>query len=112
MGLVHMLDEEHYTYIIFPIAIIVGCAFSFFDQDDREYLRRNGIDPNEFSAFFDNEEYYNRKSTRHYDTFSQKNVYTPSTGEAIFGNFFSRDLPYKNIAKKCKRNFKITIKKD
>lgn len=106
MGIIHMLATEEFTYIFFPIVMFIWAIYTFFEEDDKEYRRRNGdyyhlgsdswLDPdgsNAHYSWYDNE-YYNYGGSRTYKPFK-----------------VDRTKEYKNVVKKCKRNFKITIDK-
>lgn len=134
-AMIDMVVNEQWGYIILPIGILIWGIFKFFDENDRKYLEGMGIDPDEFNAFFpdyyDNSTYRNRKhhNTKTYPT-TNKNVITwDSPSDARRGSndistydYFGRgsftprkkweNPAYKNIVKKCKRNFKISIEKD
>jgi len=132
LGLLHMIAEGSFIYIFFPIAIIIWAIYTFFDDNDREYLRRNGIDPDEISWFFpeysdygavrDNHSTMNRtrgdyrrsypartssyNSNRSVNAATQYARYTPQN------TYYGYSNPvYKALKDKCKRNFKITIYK-
>ena len=121
MGVLHMISEENYLYILFPLAIIIWAIYTFFDENDREYLRRNGIDPDEVSWFFPDYSDYGAVKSTNYSTYYPRNNYRrtyPSRTED-----YSRYAPsnqyqgynnteYKKLKDKCKRNFKITISKE
>jgi hypothetical protein len=137
LGMIDMVVNEQWAYIILPIGILIWGIFKFFDENDREYLEHMGIDPDEFNAFFP--DYYSNYSYRRthrnnnsYNTYDSvtnvnKNTITwdspsdsrrkESTVDAYSGfgssGFFipqKRNNPqYKGMVEKCKRNFKITI---
>lgn len=131
LGFLHMIVEGSFVYIFFPIAIIVWVIYSFFDENDREYLRRNGIDPDEISWFFPDYEYYgavrdnhcpmNRTSSeyrRSYPARTNSSSYSGNTNTDryappySYGTYIGYSNPaYKALKDKCKRNFKITIAK-
>ena len=122
-AMIDMIANEHWAYIILPIGILIWGAFKFFDENDREYLKKRGIDPEEFNAFFpDYYGNYDYNDTYHgasngttksnvisWEDNADTNVY----GGYNRGGFYpqrKRDNPqYKGMVKKCKRNFKITI---
>lgn len=119
LGVFHMIDEKQYTYLFFLLAIILWAVYSFFDANDREYLKRNGIDPdyfdwitpncNRYSGVYDNtytrnSTTYNRRTEADYSRYASKTQY----GEY---NYYAQNA-YKGLKDKCKRNFKITISKD
>ena len=134
LGLLHMISEEHYVYIFFPIAIIIGVVFTFFDSNDREYLRRNGIDPDEISWFFPDYSDYgavrggsyplNETSSSHQRTYpARTNNSWDNSADAQYARYGPHNQygygyrgysnpEYKKLKDKCKRNFKITISKD
>ena len=129
-ALIDMIFEGQWSYIILPIGILVWGCFKFFDANDREFLQRHGINPDEFDAW--NPDLYdivestskfggkpNRWDTSIGEIDRNKNVITwdsPSdtrrTQDTTYGGFFRKrycDPAYKGIVSKCKRNFKITI---
>jgi hypothetical protein len=118
-----MIATDKYEYIFFPIVILIWAIYSFFDENDREYLRRNGIDADELSWFFpdyndygavrDKHKPLNQNSSSHTRTYQARKTtdnsrYAPKTANYYYG--YSN--PYKKLKDKCKRNFKITIAKD
>lgn len=123
-GLLHMIAEGSFIYMFFPIAIIIWAIYTFFDENDREYLRRNGIDPDEISWFFPDYEDYgavrdkhstmNRKSSSTYNGSMSANAqYSRYAPQYPFGGYKGYSDPvYKVLKDKCKRNFKITISKE
>ena len=127
MGTLHMLSEEKYLYIFFPLAIIVWGVYTIFDENDREYLRRNGIDADEISWFFPSYEYYGLvvdENPRKSNTFNDGHHRTYPARSGGYNNTasnYNRYKPkvteysnpeYKKLKDKCKRNFKITIEKE
>ena len=113
MGIINMLTQSSYEYIFFPLTIIVWGIFSFFDEEDKEHLRRNGIDPDEVSWFFP--EYtdygYNQKHHRRAEP-ARRNTYEPTTYTPYAQsniNYTYNNPTYKKLVSKCKRNFKITV---
>ena len=128
-----MIAKGNYEYIFFPIVIMIWATYSFFDEDDREYLRRNGIDADEISWFFpdyndygavrDKHKPLNQNSSSHNRTYPPRKTtdnsrYAPATayseydGYSYYGYTSGYSNPYKKLKDKCKRNFKITIAKD
>jgi hypothetical protein len=135
LGLLHMIAEGSFVYIFFPIAIIIWAVYTFFDEGDREYLRRNGIDPDEISWFFpeysdygavrDKHSTMNRTSSYHrrsYPAIAKSSSYNGSmSADAQYARYapqgsyygyreYSNPV-YKALKDKCKRNFKITLYK-
>lgn len=90
MGLICMISQNTFTFVILPIIIIIWGLFSFFEPNDKEYLRRNGTIDDEYLSLFSDGGYYN-------------NAKCPTS--YIGGN----RSQYNEISKKCKRNFKISI---
>lgn len=132
MGIIYMIDQEDFKFIIFPIALLIWGWFSFFDPEDREYLRRNGIDPDDFSVFFPDYGYYadgtykpsnhhinvgtNRDKTswstshnRQYNNDTNNNYDYNYERYAPHQTTYYSGQQYKGLSKKCKRNFKITV---
>lgn len=104
IGIIHMFAMGEFTYIYYPIVAIIWGSFSFFDENDREHIRRNGYDYDyDYSnpTYYDNSRYTPRSD---YNTSYGSTRYTPYT------SYKSRQ--YDGIVKKCKRNFNITIAKD
>ena len=129
LGLLHMIAEGSFVYVFFPIAIIIWAVYTFFDENDREYLIRNGIDPDEISWFFPN--YSDYGAVRDNYNTTNRRTYPARTNNSHSGSYnantqYSRYAPqgnypyrtyynpeYKGFGGKCKRNFKITVfKKD
>jgi hypothetical protein len=100
MGLIIMISQSTFTFVILPIIIIIWGLFSFFEPNDKEYLRRNGIIEDEYLSFFSDDGYYNNTQ---YDTYNPRT--TQHTTSYIGGKYSQ----YNEISKKCKRNFKISI---
>ena len=120
MGIFHMIVSSQYVYIFFPIVIIIWAFFSLFDEDDREYLTRNGINPDEVSWFFP--EYTNYEYDRHHRHTYQgstnynhngynndQTVYTTYAQSNVNTHYSYNNLEYKKIVAKCKRSVKITL---
>ena len=111
MGIIDMLVYENYKYIFFPLAIIIWAIYVAFDKNDREYLRRNGYDPDEVSWFFPEYSYYddlcnnNSSHQRTYPARKDNSIYAPKT--TYYNNYISSQ--YNGMKNKCKRNFKITV---
>lgn len=95
LGLLHMITEGSFIYMFFPIAIIIWAVYTFFDENDREYLRRNGINPEAISWSFNDYSDYG---------------YVPQN--TYYGYREYSNPVYKVLKDKCKRNFKITISKE
>jgi len=127
MAILNMIATNKYEYIFFPIVILIWVIYSFFDEDDREYLRRNGIDADEISWFFpdyndygairDKHKPLNQNNSSHTRTYPASKTtddsrYAPTTAYNYYGYISGYNNPYKKLKDKCKRNFKITIAKD
>lgn len=125
LGLLHMLAEGSFIYIFFPIAIIIWAIYSFFDENDREYLRRNGVDPDEVSWFFPEYcDYGTHRTTyqtsgNYRKSYPARNNYSHNNNVGINEDYnrYAPQYPYSNpiyrkLKDKCKRNFKITIFKE
>lgn len=133
LGLLHMITEGSFIYMFFPIVIIIWAIYSFFDENDREYLRRNGINPDEISWFFpeysdygavrDNHSTMNRTSGDYRRSYPARTNNSSHNGSMSADAQYARYAPqvsyygykgysnpvYKALKNKCKRNFKITI---
>jgi hypothetical protein len=133
LGLLHMIAEGSFVYMFFPIAIIIWAVYTFFDENDREYLRINGIDPDEISWFFPDYSDYgavrDKHSTMNRTSGDYRRSYSARTNNSSYnGNMgantqYTRYAPqntyygysnpvYKALKDKCKRNFKITVFKE
>ena len=108
LGILYMCQEKEYTYIIFPLAIIVGASFSFYDANDREYLIREGYDPDDFSVLFPYDEYSvdKQNNTAYKQTTYDHTRYAPKT------SYTNNKKEYEALTPKCKRNFKITVNRE
>lgn len=136
LGLLHMITEGSFIYMFFPIAIIIWAVYTFFDENDREYLRRNGINPeaiswsfndySDYGAVRDNHSTMNRTSgdyRKSYPARTNSSSYNRSMGtntqytryvpqNTYYGYREYSNPVYKVLKDKCKRNFKITISKE
>lgn len=135
MALLYMCDQGDYQYIILPIGVLIWGIFKFFDEDDRKYLEERGIDPDEFNAFFP-DDYDNTYYGHHHRTYTPSKNNTTVNGNTVtwdspsdvrrdsssyggyngygygYGGYKRYQNPaYKELVKKCKRNFKITVDK-
>lgn len=140
LALLYMFDKGDYDYIILPIGILIWGIFKFFDENDRKYLEDRGIDPDEFNAFFPDE--YDNTYKSHHRTHTPStnsgvrsgntitwNSPSDSRREAPYNDYYGyggydryssygtynkkyQNPVYKNLVKKCKRNFKITVDKE
>lgn len=136
LGLLHMITEGSFVYIFFPIAIIIWTVYTFFDENDREYLRRNGINLDEISWFFsdysdygavrDNHSTMNRTSSDYRKSYPARTNSPSYNGNMGADTQYTRYTPqntcykhrgysnpvYKVLKDKCKRNFKITVSQE
>ena len=115
LGLLHMITEGSFIYMFFPIAIIIWAVYTFFDENDREYLRRNGINPEAISWSFNDYSDYGAVRNNH-STMNRtsgdyrKTQYTRYVPQNTYYGYREYSNPvYKVLKDKCKRNFKITI---
>ena len=131
-ALINMIDNQDWQYIILPIGIIVWGIFKFFDENDREFLRRLGIDPDEFDIFSQD---YGGKYPISRNSSPKRNGNTITWGDTreddfdsnLFGGHTSdhtryqptygsgstyQNPQYKGMVKKCKRNFKIKLSEE
>ncbi len=107
MGVMHMIYENSYDYLFFPIVVIFWVIYTFFDEDDQEYLKRNPIS-NEDMAWLNNDySHYPQtpKKTRQVTQYS----YNPTRHEAYIPHK-QEVFKEKYLFTKCKRSVKITIK--
>ena len=131
MALLNMIDNQEWGYIILPIGILIWGCFKFFDENDRKYLWSRGINPDECDMFFPelyegtypinhNTESHNVKGNTitwyNQDKLNVEDNFDPNLWGSSYNRHASKethttwqDTRYKGIAKKCKRNFKISI---
>lgn len=116
-----MLYNSEYTFLIFPIAILIGGIYYFFEEDDKEYLKANGIDVGEFYWLDPNS--YSSDDPFQYDTFGTSNRKSvggyPSYHQVATTDHTSympptqrkNDAVYKVISAKCKTNVNVSVVK-
>ena len=109
MGLFVMLAREDYNFLFFPIVMFIWVFYTFFEEDDKEYRRRNGEyhvvgGDNGFDCYYDSWLYTG-------DTYPQYSGRNNST-KSYTNSSTKNDPSYKKIAKKCKRTLKITVYKE
>lgn len=124
IGIFHMIVYSSYVYIFFPIIILIWGLFSFFDENDKEFLRRHGIDPDEISWLSPEYTDYGYETKHHRRIAPARNGYTPKQNNWSYDkqtytpyaqsyvttpNTYGQE--YKQILPKCKRNFKISVSK-
>lgn len=108
MAIFHMFSEDNYGYILFPIIIIIWVVFSFFDEDDREYLRRNGINPDEIAWFFP--EYSDYGAVRDGSNNSSHTIHSHTSTRTNSNNIKTYfNASYNGFKQKYKQSFKITL---
>ena len=116
MGLINMIASDEYTYVFFPVVMMFWSLYTFFDEEDSEYRRRNGDYYEIGSSYgnnrdrgwlggFDDFDYeptvYTRYDNPYYNRGRRSSVTTPY-----------KNPEYKKIVKRCKRGPKITIAKN
>lgn len=107
LGIIHMVAMDSFIYIYFPVVALVWGLFSFFDEDDKEYIRRNGYYSDYRTTSYYDSPYAPPPShnTRYGGTTNNRTQYT-----SYYQSYNSKE--YDGLVKKCKRNFNITIAKD
>lgn len=126
-ALLNMIDEQEWQYIVLPIGILIWGFFKFFDENDREYLIREGYDPDTFNGWLSEDS--NRYSTTSYQgrsnytlpadnatrtTWQNSQPAVSRQGGATTVTWVNRgtEQDYKHLVSKCRRNFNIAIGKD
>lgn len=112
LGILHMIYTEDYSYILFPIAFLIGGAYKLFKDNDDEYLVRN---PNEQGHGFNSiwESYYDDTDFP-YTAYSEKRRYTTNTptstssSQNAYAPKKAKNL-YSEIASKCEPKLKVEI---
>jgi hypothetical protein len=100
MGIISMVAEDSCTYIFFPVVCLLWVLYTFFRENDEEYKRRNG--------YYFNTTVPNKRDYWPLDDIPDEHyVYNDNINKKKA----EEELIYKNIAKRCKRTFKITIAK-
>lgn len=116
-ALFYMIYDKDYEYIFFIVTILLWCIYSFFRENDNEYLRRENIDPETISWFFPSmyEPLYTPQQEQ-YDI----QVFQDTTNSSHY-RYMPSQTPKKTTAKektiitnklKKKVNLKITIDSD
>ena len=111
MGIFVMIAKENYEFIFFPIVMFIWVFYTFFEEDDKEYRRRNGEYHTIGSGVFDYDDdtwLYSGASyperNRHNTSTSYDNPYYTGIRSSTKNN-----PVYKNVPKKYKRTLKITV---
>jgi hypothetical protein len=103
MGLLTMATSGEDKYIIFPIAMLIWALYTFFDEDDKEYVRRHETSHRKsYNDWFGYDGYYGDNSRYYPNTATNKpkTIVITSSSEA-----------YKKIVKRCRKSVNITIDK-
>ena len=127
----NMIENQEWHYIILPIGILIWGFFKFFDEEDRDYLKSIGIDPDKYNAFFPelSEDIHTLK--HHKQTVSSSypskkgNTITWGGTDTFDSSLYDshrtsidstiktwQNPAYKGMVKKCKRNFKISVREE
>jgi hypothetical protein len=107
-----MWVEQQWEYVILPIGVILGCVYKIFEDNDRQYLMSQGIDPDDCNEWFPdlfldgNDKPYRHTQSKHYQYYNNNTSYNSSHNTYVFND--NKNI-YKEIVKKCKRNVKIKI---
>lgn len=114
MGFVTMLVEDNTKYILFPLSLAVFVLYTFFEDDDKEYRRRFGLDQKKGSWLFPEDngyDYYGDGS--YYDGRNHNSSYSSSRSNNRNKVTVTRysDPVYKKIVKRCRKSVNITIDK-
>jgi hypothetical protein len=88
-ALISMCIDGQWTYIILPIGILLWGFFKFFDDNDRQFLQRHGINPDEFDAW--NPDYYDIVDSKPSTSTYGRNRHKSSTRIDTFGSSIDRD---------------------
>lgn len=71
-----MIDKSEWTYIFFPSACIVWVLYSWFRENDKEFLSRHGLNP-DGNYIFPDDSYY---TTVYGGTFRHNGIFEANTG--------------------------------
>lgn len=113
MGILIMIAREEYDYIYFPIVMVLWVFYTFFQEEDKEYRRRNGEYHTIGTGIFDYDcwedtwlyggDTYPQYNKNHKSTRFDNSLYTKTV------NSTKNDPVYKKVPKKYKRTLKITV---
>jgi hypothetical protein len=140
LTMVNMIYDQHWQYILLPIGILLWGSYVFFKDNDREYLKSRGINPDDYETSFTDFLYGGYNSYDNYNGYGRTTYNPPKrNGNTItwdnsrvednfdsnlFGSDHTRYQPkqpyvrnyqdprYKGMVEKCKRNFKITVEEN
>lgn len=112
LGILHMIYTEDCSYIMFPIAFLVGGIFKFFKDNDDEYLTRNPSEQRKdvfnsiWESYYDDTNipytYTEKKhhgTSKTYTTVETQSAYAPKKAKSI----------YSEIASKCEPKLKVKV---
>ena len=115
LGILYMIYLEQYSFIIFPIGIIIWGLYALFYSNDSEYIRRNcSYDDGSYWDYYGD----NVNNNYHRTTYNTNRSTTNNSGRSTtvnewwnkYGNTSkTTSKDYKELARRCKRNFKISI---
>ena len=70
LAMINMIYDQHWRYILLPIGIIIWGCYKFFKDNDRNYRKSMGLDPDEedsWSDFFLGRDYTEYNGYRGYN---------------------------------------------
>lgn len=111
MGILVMVAKENYDYLFFPIVMLIWVFYTFFDEDDKEFRRRNGEYHTIGGGIFD----YDDETWMYTgDTYPQRNRHNTNTkydNPYYIGtsSLTKNDPAYKKVPKRYKSTLKITV---
>lgn len=131
LAMINMIYDHLWEYLILPIGILIWGSYFFFNENDRNFLKSKGINPDDYnSSFFDflDGDYgynYNNHPIRSGNTITWNEGNISRVEDTFDSDLFRggatdhtryqptargwEDPRYKGMVKKCKRNFKITV---
>ena len=126
ISLISMIINHDWQYILLPIGILIWGFYKLFNDNDEEYRRRHPYDYSPYNNEMNGKTYSQRTKTNGNTITWGGN--TPRVEDEFDFNLLSfggqkssdhtryqpnivKDVEYKGMTEKCKRNFKIEISK-
>ena len=119
-AIIHMLYNDSYTYIIFPISTLIWGFYSFFKNEDDEWCRRNGIKRDSWSWLlgidindgYDRNDYYGNRYSSGYDNYyGVPDSHIRTYNQTTVNKYHYSDPEYKKILPRCRKNSIVSIEK-
>lgn len=108
MCILAMIDKCEWDYIFFPSACMIWVLYSWFRENDKEFLRMHGLDPNG-SYLFPDDSYFS--SIYGENTFKHRGIFTydPNENTTFVGSNHERYMPRRTRREQRTKDYQVIV---